>query len=81
MSTDWQKYASPIETRGRGVVPAENGVVSLLVGGVRSLPQVVEHSPTDSNRAHADVVGDKTPEVRIKLRRLAVWEIPVKPAH
>lgn len=81
MSTDWGKYAIPSETQNRGRVPAENGVVSLPVGGVRSLPQVVEHTPTDANRAHADVTGEKTPEVRMMLRRLAAWEIPVNPVQ
>lgn len=75
MSTDWERYATPRETQKRGRVPAENGVVALPVGGVRSLPQVVEHSPTDANRAHTDVIGEKTPEVRMMLRRLAAWEI------
>ncbi len=81
MSTDWEKYARPSETQGRGRVPTENGVVSLSVAGLRLLPQTVEHAPTDANRAHTDVAGDKTAEVRMKLRRLAVWEIPVRPAH
>ena len=81
MSTDWEKYARPSETRGRGRVPAENGVVSLSVAGLRLLPQTVAHTPADANRAHTDVTGDKTAEVRMKLRRLAIWEIPVTPAH
>ena len=81
MSTDWEKYATPSDTKDRGRVPADNGVVSLPVGGARSIPQGVEHTPNAENRAHADVLGEKTPEVRIKLRRLAVWVIPVTAAH
>jgi hypothetical protein len=81
MSTDWHRYATPAETRDRGRVPAENGVVSLQVGHVRSLRQLVEHTPSDANRAHTDVIGEKSDEVRMKLRRLAAWEISIKPGR
>ena len=75
MSTDWEKYASAVDTRNRGRRPAENGVLSLPVGGVRSLAQTVEHAPTEANRAHTEVIGEKSDEVRVKLRRIAVWQI------
>ncbi len=81
MSTDWEKYSNAAETQGRGRVPADNGVVSFGVGPVRSIPQVVEHSPAHDNRAHSDVLGEKTPEVRLLLRRLALWKIRVPPGR
>jgi hypothetical protein len=80
MSTDWAKYATSAETLARAHRPARRGVVSLVVGDVRTVPgQTVIHEPTDDNRAHTEVFGEKTPEVRMKLRRLVRWEIQVPP--
>lgn len=72
MSTDWSKYATPTETRGRGGRPEQNGVVSLSVSEVRALQdQDVVHTPSwlqegvctsGDNRAHADVTGPKKPQ-------------------
>lgn len=79
MSTDWQKYATPQETRRRAKQPADNAVVTLHVGSVRQLPeQQVEHTPDieRNNRAHTDVFGKKDEEVRMKLRRIAEVVIP-----
>jgi hypothetical protein len=80
MSTDWNKYSTPRETRARGRVPSDNGVVRLVVAEVRGVPgQTVKHTPdvASRNRAHTDVFGEKDPEVRMKLRRLSAWEIPI----
>lgn len=78
MSTDWAKYSTPMETRNRASRnPGRNGVVSLHVGLVRAIPQVVRHSPIAANRAHSDVVGEKSTEARAMLRRIATWEVPV----
>lgn len=74
MSTDWEKYATPHETRRRAQRPGHNAVVTLHVGSVRQLPeQQVEHTPkvAEDNRAHTDVYGQKDEEVRIMLRRIA----------
>lgn len=79
MSVDWSKYSTPIETRNRARRPESNGVVALQVGLVRTIPQDVEHSPVATNRAHTDVVGEKSAETRTKLRRIAVWEIQAHP--
>lgn len=73
MSTDWQKYATPQQTRRRAKQPGHNAVVTLHVGSVRQLPeQQVEHTPNvaEDNRAHTDVYGKKDEEVRMKLRRI-----------
>jgi methyl coenzyme M reductase subunit D len=48
---------------------------------VRSIPQVVSHTPIQDcpelpdNRAHTDVIGEKTVEVRVKLGRIVTWAI------
>lgn len=72
MSTDWCKYATPEQThaRGRSDAQKDNGVVALMVSGVRSLyQQEVVHSPwyrdpevseNPNNRAHTDVTGPKS---------------------
>ena len=81
MSTNWAKYRSAQETREEGGQPASNyGVVAMNVGMVREVPdQEVIHDPISlENRAHTGVVGEKTTEVRVKLRRLACWEIPLE---
>jgi len=80
MSTDWSKYASPKETRERAPKPEDNGIVALHVGKIRSVPLDVTHSPDkkNNNRAHTDVIGEKTPEVRLKLGR-AVKEVVIVP--
>jgi len=82
MSVDWAKYATPQETRGRArTKDTDNAVVQLLAGKVRSVAgQRVEHSPNPSqnNRAHADVIGEKTTEVRTLLSRICVVVIPLE---
>jgi hypothetical protein len=78
MSTDWEKYSTAEETRLRGRTPTANGVISIPVGPTRSdAGQVVKHTPDLElrNRAHTDVTGEKDPEVRMRLRRIAGWEI------
>jgi hypothetical protein len=42
----------------------------------------VQHSPDAeaTNRAHTNVLGPKTPRVRIMLLRVFRWEIAVPPA-
>ena len=72
MSTDWSKYSTAEDTRGRGKSPPDNAVVRMVAGQVRAIPgQRVEHSPLLENRAHADVVGEKDTEIRVLLGRIA----------
>lgn len=84
MSTDWEKYRIPQQTRDAAKKPEKNGVVAMNVGKVRKIEsprQEVEHTPLHGhkeipdNRAHTDVRGEKTEEVRLKLRRIATWMI------
>lgn len=81
MSTDWCKYSTPAQTRARARVPEDNGVIRLHVKGVRHIePLLVEHDPRPDNRAHTEVIGEKTPEVRLNLLRIARWEISCAPS-
>jgi len=76
MSTDWERYSTPSETKERSPAPEDHGVVRLLVRGVRNLPgQTVCHRPEPQNRAHTDVLGPKDEEVRLKLARLSTWAL------
>lgn len=73
MSTDWDKYSTPEETRQRARVPFDNIVIRLKVGAVRTLPeQLVKHTPNreNNNRAHTDVFGRKTTQVREKFMQI-----------
>ena len=93
MSTDWKKYATAAECRGRGVNPANNGVVRLAVGGVRACSALtVEHTPRPGHRSHTDVIGvpreSTVAQARIRLHLFNVtgpdgWSIrpeePVEP--
>ena len=82
MSTDWEKYSTPTETRDRARSPNENGVISLIARQVRAIPPlVVRHTPDPDtmNRAHTDVIGEKSPRVRIMLSRILRWEIRIPP--
>ena len=70
MSTDWNKYASPLESRSRARNPSDNAIVSLGVASIRQIEtQTVAHTPDVErrNRAHSEVFGEKNVEVRVKL--------------
>ncbi|MHA1783818.1 MAG: hypothetical protein ACTSVY_09220 [Candidatus Helarchaeota archaeon] len=80
MSTDWDKYSTAEETRGRKGHPELYQVVKLNVGEVREIePLMVKHEPEDLNRAHTNVYGIsqrkkyKKTAIRVKLSRIANW--------
>ncbi len=88
MSVDWDKYSTPQETRNRARIASDNAVISLVAGAVRAIePLVVEHAPIQDNsfeeggnplkpnRAHSEVIGEKTTEVRVKLSRTWRWQL------
>lgn len=79
MSTDWEKYATSRETLERARKPGDNGVISFVTGAVRSIAELqVEHEPLyPDHRAHTEILGQKSPEVRLKLLRLTSWEVPL----
>jgi len=76
MSTDWERYSTAAETLRRAAAPSNNGVIQLVAASVSAIARLtVEHTPIVSNRAHADVFGEKTTEVRLRLKRVAHWAI------
>src|SRR5262245_50323382 len=80
MSVDWALYSTAAKTRERKNGGIDQAVVSFCVKSVRAVPgQTVVHAPDEANdnRAHTHVHGDKDEEVRVKLSRLAIWEIMV----
>jgi hypothetical protein len=74
MSTDWERYSTSAETRARAPKPLDNAVFALVAGGIRSepLPLEVIHTPNVElkDRAHTDVIGEKSTEARLKLSKL-----------
>jgi len=79
MSCDWNKYSTPEETKARAKQPEKNGVLQFVASEVREIPgQRLEHDPQPTNQAHSQVFGEKTPEVRVKLKRICTWIIPVE---
>src|SRR5438552_4190603 len=88
LSVDWNKYSTALQTRDRARNPAHNGVITMVAGAVRAIEAlVVEHepiqensfdekgAPVKANRAHSEVIGEKTTEVRVKLSRIWSWQI------
>ena len=82
MSVDWDKYASPKDTKARAKTPADNAVLSLPVAGIRAIGDLdVKHTPEPTNRAHSEVDlpddREELAEVRVLLRRLAAVVVPL----
>ena len=81
MSTDWDKYATPTDTRNRAKSPKDNAVVRLIVGEILSeIPtQTIVHTPDipTLNRAHTDVRGPKHAQERLNFLRIYKPEIPL----
>jgi hypothetical protein len=87
MSTNWNKYSTPLALQELAKVPEKNGIVSFLVDAVRKIPyplQVV-HDPISTeafrNQAHA-LILDVPPRkndigIRVKLRDICSWEISI----
>jgi hypothetical protein len=79
MSTDWSKYTTPADTQGRGKqARKEYAIVKFTAGHARAIPgQRVVHEPSVHNRAHSEVFGDKTTEVRERFMQIYQIEIPL----
>jgi hypothetical protein len=79
MSTDWNKYSTPEETRNRVYKDKptwKGGVIQMVAGEVRKIPnQVVQHAPLTDNRAHTNVKGRKDTQVRYLFMRSWTWVI------
>jgi len=78
MSTDWQKYSTPAETKSRARAPHDNGVVGMIAGEVRGFGLLVEHDPTPENRAHTEIIGTISTEMRVRLLRITRWVLPLE---
>ncbi len=85
MSADWERYSTARECRDRAANPAENGVITLVAEGVRSIPELtVVHEPDHAkeNRAHTNIRGlddhGAQTKTRIRTRLFQMfheWEI------
>lgn len=79
MSTDWDKYSTPEQTRNRvyDTRPSwKGGVIQMVVGDIREIPdQVVQHAPLPNNRAHTNVKGCKDTKERYLFMRIWKWAI------
>src|SRR6266446_6467447 len=88
VSVDWNEYSTPLETRNRARTPSANAVISMIAAEIHKIDAlIVEHAPIQENtfdeegrplapnRAHSEVIGQKTTEVRVKLSRIWVWKI------
>lgn len=79
MSTDWERFSTAQESRARAARPAGNGIVALVAGGVRSVPNLrVLHEPDEihQNRAHTNIYGLTEGEPQAKTeRRLRLFDM------
>lgn len=87
ISSDWEKYSSPTDTRARQGRPEQYAVIRMVAGRVREIKELtIKHSPVHNvpgqvdNRAHTDIFGllsreGDRPDLGRKLRiRLALYE-------
>ena len=79
MSTDWNKYSTPEETRNRIYAKKptwKGGVIQMVVEDVWKIPdQVVQHAPLPDNRAHTNIKGRKDTQVRYLFMSIWQWVI------
>lgn len=74
MSTDWENYSTPEESRNRAAQPERNGILALVAVTIRSIePLEVGHEPTRTNRAHSSVHGlGASDDMSTKVRRTRI---------
>ena len=84
MSVNWDKYASPVQTREQATKnPEDNAVIILPAGGIRDINGLsVIHTPEQNNRAHTDIFGipsqrEQLVEVRMLLGRIFTIVLPL----
>jgi hypothetical protein len=68
ISTDWEKYSTPVQTRSRQGRPEKFAVLRMNAGRVREIDDLtVSHSPVQNmpgqpdNQAHTDIFGLESP--------------------
>jgi hypothetical protein len=83
LSVEWDKYATPVQTRSRGKIPEDNAVLQMGAGSIRQIREGldVEHVPLPENQAHSEIDlplgrAEQT-EARLMLRRIATVVIPL----
>ena len=85
-SADWSKYSTPEQTASRHKSPnLIRGVASLTAQSCRDANQDVVHDPKGDedpdgpNPAHSEIRGEKSLEIKCKLRDAIVsfWENPL----
>ncbi len=75
MSVAWSKYSTAEVLLNLAQNPADNGVISFHVRDIRNLKTLsVIHKPSSRLRAHSEIIGEKTPKIRVHLLRLLEWE-------
>ena len=83
LSVEWEKYATPEQTRLRGKVPEDNAVVQMVTGQIRGIREDldVEHVPLETNQAHSEINIPldhvEQTQVRLLLNRIATVIIPL----
>jgi len=89
LSSDWEKYSTPEETRNRAADvkkdPNNYSVISLnkeLIE-LRVISQKVIHTPDykSNNRSHSDIEGEKSDKERLKFQEIYKWEIKTWEEH
>lgn len=79
MSTNWEKYSTPILTKEEAPTPGDNAVISFNAGEAREMQEVdVKHEPIPVNRAHSSVAGVLSPKVRTFLNSISKMEVPLE---
>lgn len=84
LSVDWSAHCTPLETKNRASNPADNGVVSMPVKGIREIPSLdIIHTPDyeRDNYAHSEIIGvpPRKPSdmgIRVRLMDICSWIIP-----
>lgn len=89
LSSEWDRYATPEETRNRVThdclknrSPNNYGVISICIAALFGKKIDCEHFPYNYNRSHSHILGDKksgSPKLRLILRDLCEWEIKYTP--
>lgn len=79
LSTDWSKYSGPNDSRRRGKIPSDNGVIGFQVQNLNAITGIrIQHDPLfygpsdeKNNRAHTNIKGVELnkPESRVALSR------------
>ncbi len=76
MSVDWEKYATPEDTRNRATsAPIDNGIIQFIAGNVREIGLTVVHAPEDYNRAHSNIKGIESIRERLLASDIYTWVI------